>query len=306
MRYSEFSLIDYIKRSFGELTPLNIIGIGDDCAVLPYVDGQSLVVTSDMLVENIHFLADKITPYELGRKSVTVNLSDIAAMGANPIGMTLSIALPKWIEDAYIQSFMHGVMSFNIPLLGGDTTRSAADFVINITAIGVAPKENIKLRSSAKLGDTIYVTGCLGDSSAGLYALQNNIAATELIRAHHNPTPHLTQGLELGKNTLVHAMMDVSDGIASDLRHILDASGVSAVVDTKKIPLSNTLIDFCNHHQTSAIDHAVAGGEDYVLLFTASDNLVVDFPTYPIGRITQNTGGIEWLPSGDYKGFTHF
>lgn len=114
MRYSEFSLIDYIKRSFGELTPLNIIGIGDDCAVLPYVDGQSLVVTSDMLVENIHFLADKITPYELGRKSVAVNLSDIAAMGANPIGMTLSIALPKWIEDAYIQSFMHGVMSFKI------------------------------------------------------------------------------------------------------------------------------------------------------------------------------------------------
>lgn len=306
MSYSEFSFIESIKKQVK--VPLNCEGIGDDCAVIRLDETSGQVITTDMLVEGVHFLKDKISPYQLGRKSVAVNLSDIAAMGAFPNAIFLSLSIPKGISNEWLDEFIKGVLSWNVPLLGGDTTASLRDIVINITACGVIDYKKIKRRSGAKVGDTIFVTGTLGESVAGLKALQKGIDNPILINAHNDPKPHIIQGCELGKSTKVHSMMDVSDGIASDLKHILKASNVNATIDTAKIPLTNTLSDFCKSQNINALELALSGGEDYVLLFTADSDIQMPFPIYPIGTIEDgNKNSITYTPQNiELKGFTHF
>lgn len=306
MSYTEFSFIESIKQQVR--VPKNCEGIGDDCAIIDLGNDLAQVITTDMLVEGVHFLRDKISAYQLGRKSVAVNLSDVAAMGATPNAIFLSISVPKGINNDWLDDFIKGVLSWNIPLLGGDTTSSLRDIVINITACGTTNFNNIKRRNGAKVGDTIYVTGNLGDSAGGLKAILNNIKNSELIQAHNDPQPHINQGVSLGQLNNIHSMMDVSDGIASDLKHILKSSNVSAIIDTTKIPLSNTLIEFCNLHNFNQLELSLSIGEDYVLLFTASENVSVNFPIYPIGEIVTGTNNtITYTPQNiDIKGFTHF
>lgn len=306
MSYSEFSFIEAIKRQVK--VPMNCEGIGDDCAVIRFDETSAQVITTDMLVEGVHFLKDKISPYQLGRKSVAVNLSDIAAMGAFPNAIFLSLSVPRGISNEWLDEFTKGVLSWNVPLLGGDTTASLRDTVINITACGIIDYKNIKRRSGAKAGDTIFVTGNLGESAGGLNAIQNGIDNPILINAHNDPQPHIIQGCELGKSTKVHSMMDVSDGIASDLKHILKASNVNATIDTTKIPSTNTLSKFCISHDLTALELALSGGEDYVLLFTADSDIQMPFPIYPIGTIENGTeNSIIYTPQNfDLKGFTHF
>ena len=309
---TEFGFIDSIKTLFAPLPDNGFEGIGDDCSVLSVGGGESLVFTADLLTEGVHFLRTATSPRELGRKSLAVNLSDVAAMGARPVATLLSIALPADAADTWAAEFMLGYRElseeFGVTLAGGDTTRSLSGLTINVTAIGRAADAHLKRRSDARPGDVIFTAGELGTSGAGLQDILAGRCDTPAAAVHRNPQPQVAEGIWLGERPEVHAMMDISDGIASDLRHILHQSGVGAEVDTECIP---TPVD---------LETAVSGGEDYKLLFTvapeSANTLLSNYRLrfgdefHFIGRIT---GGnhLEWLRNGtplpvDWQGFRHY
>lgn len=311
---TEFGFIERLAARFAALPANGFEGIGDDCAVLAVDDGETLLFTTDLLTEGVHFLRAATSARELGRKSLAVNLSDVAAMGGRPVATLLSLSLPADATDAWAEEFMEGYRElserFEVALVGGDTTRSAGGIVINVTAIGRAEASHIKRRSDAHTGDTIYVTGELGASGAGLNDILAGRCDTPLAAVHRNPQPQVAEGLWLGARPEVHAMMDLSDGLASDIRHILERSHCGAQIDTERIPVAagaNTQLAAC-------------GGEDYKLLFTAAaaaaNELEQDFlkrfgvPLHPVGRITEGTE-LVWQTDGrpvglDWHGFTHY
>jgi thiamine-monophosphate kinase len=245
----EFGLIDRFSRRFLQKLPAGVVGIGDDCAVIPQNEQTSLLVTTDALVENIHFLRSAIRPEDLGYKALAVNLSDIAAMGGTPSHIFLSLAIPKECEVEWLDQFFEGfyglAQSESVTVLGGDTTQSPGPFVINVTLLGTARTEFVKFRSTAQVGDWVCVTGYLGDSSGGLRSLLEDRPADEDIRrlreAHHRPRPHLAEGKWLASQSGVHAMMDISDGIDSDLRRIMEQSNQGVRIDLEKLPRSPSL-----------------------------------------------------------------
>lgn len=337
----EFGLISRIAALFGGLTPEGWQGIGDDCAIIPMGDDRSMVVTTDMLVEDIHFMRSAISPSDLGYKSLAVNVSDVSAMGATPVASLLSLALPSDIDVEWCDRFFEGYHSLGVPLLGGDTTSSPKGVVINVTAIGICDNAHLKRRSDAVAGDIIVVTSALGDSAGGLRALLSGSARDsgsvpcdacapsgaaadlrQLVDIHHRPAPFVEQGQWLGRESGVHAMMDISDGVASDLRHILRASGVSARVDLAQIPTSDLLRRVCDAQGWDALQIAVEGGEDYALLCTIAASEFEDIDRryrtkfagmqlYAIGVIgndaTDHSAHIEWIGGrGDFAGFRHF
>lgn len=311
---TEFGFIDRIQALFADLPGNGFEGIGDDCAVLPVGGGESLVFTADMLAEGVHFLRHATSPRELGRKSLAVNLSDVAAMGARPIATLLSLSLPADATQAWAEEFMLGYRElsaeFGVTLAGGDTTRSAAGITINVTAIGRAAERHIKRRSGAPPGDVLFTAGMLGASGAGLRDILAGRYDTPAAAAHRNPQPQVAEGIWLGTRPEVHAMMDISDGLASDIRHIMERSGVGAAIDLERIPAA----------AGADTQTAACAGEDYKLLFSAdpasAGRLAEEFcarfgaPLYPIGRITA-TDRLDWLENGtprtlDWHGFTHY
>lgn len=318
MGKGEFGFIDFIKEHFK--APEGAIGIGDDCAVLP-TDSGELLVSTDLLIEGVHFLREESSPEDIGWKAVAVNLSDIAAMGGSPVATFLSIALPKYAQGEWAERFIKGYAQisdlFGVPLLGGDTTSSLRDIAVNVCVLGRCPSGKALTRSGARPGDVIYVTGPLGDSAAGLKAILEDIERTEevqtLIRRHKRPFPRLQAAADLMDIGVVGAMMDISDGIASDLRHILKASGVRAVVELDRLPLSEQLQAVCKEQNWNAYELATGGGEDFELLFTAPAGLEkrMDIITvYPIGTITEGSG-LTWTLNGQptefaTNGYTHF
>lgn len=311
---TEFGFIDKICARFAEL-PLNgFEGIGDDCAVLPVADGDALLFTADLLNEGVHFLRRATSARELGGKALAVNLSDIAAMGGRPVATLLSLALPPDAGETWAEEFMEGYRTlserYGVALVGGDTTRSGQGITINVTAIGRAPLSCIKRRSAARPGDVLFTTGALGASGAGLRDLLAGRLDTPAAVEHRNPRPQVEEGLWLGMRREVHAMMDLSDGLASDLRHILDRSGVGAEVLLERVPVA----------EGSDLQTAACGGEDYKLLLTAdaegagqlADEFLKRFgsPLHPLGHIT-DTRELVWLQNGnpvplDWHGFTHY
>ncbi len=311
---TEFTFIDRIAVRFADLPNHGFEGIGDDCAVLPVGGGESLLFTADLLVEGVHFLRHATSPRELGRKSLAVNLSDVAAMGARPVATLLSIALPADAAQEWAAEFMEGYRElsgmFGTALVGGDTTRSENGIAINVTAIGRAENGCIKRRSDARPGDWVFVAGELGASGVGLGDLLAGRLDTPAADIHRNPRPQVAEGAWLGKRPEVHAMMDLSDGLASDIRHILERSGVGAEVELDRIPAA----------AGADVRTAVCAGEDYKLLLTAdaaaAERLAADFearfhtPLYAVGRIVRG-GGLSWLKGGapvelDWKGFEHY
>ena len=313
----EFGFIDIIKKQFD--VPPAMIGIGDDCAVIPAGESE-FIYSTDMLMEGVHFLRDAASPEDIGWKSLAVNLSDIAAMGGTPIATFLSIALPKDVQGEWADRFIAGYAElsrkFNVPLLGGDTTSSLRDIAINVGVLGRAPLGKSVKRSGASVGHGIYVTGNLGDSAGGLQAILNNWDRTQevgsLIQSHIKPMPRIDEGQALMNTGLIGAMMDISDGIASDLRHILKASGVGAEVHLDRIPMSDKLKWTCDKYGMNAYALAVGGGEDYELLFTAPVGVetIVDFPIYQIGEIIPGDS-LRWMENGnavgfDVNGYNHF
>lgn len=319
--YGEFDFIADIRKMFARVPNNNFEGIGDDCAVLPIGGNEALVFTSDMLNEGIHFLTDKSTAYQIGYKSLMVNVSDVAAMGAKPIATLLSLALPEERFGEWSQEFMKGYHSaskkYGVKLVGGDTTKSESGVCVSVTAIGRAPQANIKRRSSAKVGDVVMVTGKLGASAAGLRDVLSGKLSTRNAKIHLMPEARVEEGVWLGAQSEVRAMMDISDGIASDLQHILDESKRSAVVVEKSVPTAKGAI----------IEDALCGGEDYELLFTVdkrkADELAQRFeakfgkPLYNIGKIVkpnydvyeiaiEQEGGDVLCSSAGWGGYRHF
>ena len=324
----EFELIGRIAPLFPSPAD-GTLGIGDDCAVLPLAGELAQLVTTDLLIESVHFRRDWISPEDLGHKSLAVNLSDIAAMGGTPTAAFLSVGFPATLDVTWLDRFFAGIRQLadtaHCPLLGGDTTKSDGQIVINFTVIGTAAKENLKCRDGAKAGDVIAVTGFLGDSGAGLRLLQEEAPkddphAAHLIEAHHCPHPHLAEGQWLAGHRAVHAMMDLSDGIDSDLRRIMERSQLGAAVDLDALPLSRPLQAVCASNAWPAHEIAVAGGEDYCLLCTVEADrfpaLAAAFeshfekPLYNIGAIRE-TCTLIYRTAGkavdlSRHGFDHF
>ena len=250
-------------------------------------------------------------------------------MGAKPLYSFLSIGIPKNTDVAYLDRFMDGYYElsakYNCPLMGGDTTQSADRLVINVGVIGIGYKADLKLRSAAREGDIICASGNLGDSACGLKCLLSKTNKTpytlHLIKKHHKPEPRINEGLCLGKQSAVHAMMDISDDISSDLKHILKASQKAAQIDLDKIPISEELKRAAteNHWDINAL--TTGGGEDYELLFTIQADefeaiqkaYFQEFEKYifPIGRIVGGKNKIHWLQDGNplktsNSGYDHF
>lgn len=315
MDLGEFGLIDYIREQFD--VPEGVLGIGDDCAVLPQVSGYETLVSTDMLMDGVHFLMNDVDPYSLGWKSAAVNISDIAGMGGKPVASFLSFALPKNLSDDFLRQFMRGYKDlsdrFSCPLLGGDTTSSLDRLCISVTVMGSCPQGQSRKRAAAQAGDIICTTGPVGDSGAGLNVILSGCARgaleTELVRRHYRPMPRVEAGLALSAIPGVHAMMDISDGIGSDIRHILDESAKGAEIDTASLPLSSELREACTVHGWDPVHLALEGGEDYELLFTVSEKAYaagLPVECHPIGRIVEGEG-VKWLGSSeDYSGFHHF
>lgn len=253
--------------------------MGDDAAAFIPADKQLTLVTTDLLVERIHFLRPATSGFNLGVKSLAVNLSDIAAMGGTAREAFVSIAIPGDCPLDYLQDLYQGLKSmaakYDVNILGGDTTGSKVDLVINITVTGsVAPQEML-CRDGARPGDWICSTGCLGDSRAGLHLTLNRIKPDtddfkRLYEAHILPRPYLREGRFLATSGGVTAAIDVSDGLSSDLGHLLHASNTGACIYADKLPLSASLERFCGRFGYDPVPFALAGGEDYTLLCTLS------------------------------------
>ncbi|MCQ2607775.1 MAG: thiamine-phosphate kinase [Bacteroidales bacterium] len=313
-KLGEFELIQQIRSSV--IVPENIQGIGDDCAVIPQQEGYETLVSTDMLMEGVHFLREDVNPYQLGWKSAAVNFSDIAAMGGEPIGSFLAFSLPKNLSDEWIARFMEGYQAisqqFSFPLLGGDTTSSLDRICICVTVLGKTKKGLSRKRNSAQVGDLVCVTGTLGDSAAGLDVILNKRERKEdehwLVNRHYHPTPRLFEGIELAKTEGVHAMMDISDGIGSDLRHIIEESQVGINIQVETIPLSPQLRRYCTTNHLDAIQLATCGGEDYELVFTVSPEAEKQITVAHtiIGTVTAGNE-LNWEGSNkEYLGFRHF
>ena len=313
----EFGFIDYIKANFP--VQEGTIGIGDDCAVMPAGEGE-LLFSTDLLMEGVHFLRNESSPEDVGWKAAAVNLSDIAAMGGTPVATFLSIALPKDAQGEWAERFIDGYTQisrkYDVPLLGGDTTSSLRDIAVNVGVLGRCPSGKRLMRNGAKVGETIYVTGPLGDSAGGLQAILKGIERTEevktLIERHKRPVPRIDAGRILMESGQVGAMMDISDGIASDLRHIMKASELGAVIALDRLPCSPELDSVCAEHGWDRYELSTSGGEDFELLFTGQEGLEhqLDIPLYPIGKIVPGDELI-WNMNNkpvtkDFAGYKHF
>lgn len=316
-RRGEFGFIDFIRSNFPY--PEGTTGIGDDCAVMPSGEGE-LLFSTDLLMEGVHFLRNESSPEDVGWKAAAVNLSDIAAMGGTPVATFLSIALPKDAQGEWADRFIEGYTDisrqFDVPLLGGDTTSSLRDIAVNVGVLGRCPSGRRLMRNGAKVGETIYVTGPLGDSAGGLQAILKGIERTDdvtrLICRHKRPIPRIEAGRILMESGKAGAMMDISDGIGSDLRHIMKASGVGAVIDLERLPLSPELVSVCKEQGWDIYEMATSGGEDFELMFTAPAGLEnkLDIAVYPIGKIVPGNE-LSWRFSNepmdrDFDGYKHF
>jgi len=324
----EFNFIEQITSQFSKNLPSNVEGIGDDCAIIYQENSKAKLVTTDLLIENIHFLKNDITPFDLGHKSLAVNLSDIAAMGGTPLYAFLSLALPPELETNWLKLYFDGFhqlsSEYNVHLLGGDTTKSSQDIIINIALIGEACPQKIKRRSQAKIGDYICVTNFLGDSGAGLDIILNKRKRSplenELVNCHYRPHAHIKEGQWLAEKNEIHAMMDVSDGISSDLKRMMEQSKCGIEIDLENLPISEKLKTYCLKHSLEINQFALHSGEDYCLLFTIdsnhyeriSQNYLSQFkcPIYKIGRIN-STNNFTYFLNGEnvqiiYQGFDHF
>ncbi|WGL29050.1 thiamine-phosphate kinase [Pectobacterium brasiliense] len=298
------------------------LGIGDDCALLTVADKQVLAVSTDTLVSGVHFLPD-IDPADLGYKSLAVNLSDLAAMGADPAWLSLAITLPtsnsQWLS-AYSDSLFELLDYYGMQLVGGDTTRGPLS--LTLTIHGLVPAGRALTRRGARIGDWIYVTGSLGDSAAGLAILQNMLHVDDeetrqgLILRHLRPQPRILQGQAL--RDLASSAIDLSDGLISDLQHILKASECGARINLDAIPQSDWLRSCVDEEQ--ALRWALSGGEDYELCFTVPEinrgalelalgHLGADYTC--IGQIGPSSEGLRFFRDNkatelNWKGYDHF
>lgn len=280
----EFALIERIAQGIGKESDAASslrVGIGDDAAVLRVSEGKVCIVTTDLLFEDVHFRLDWTDPYSLGWKAVAVNLSDIAAMGAEPTFAFISIALPKGTTVEFVDALYQGMRDigarFGSVIAGGDTNTSPDRMVINVAQLGEADEEKVILRSRAVPGDLILATGTLGDSAAGLALLrQRGRAEAEAVslgsvRAHLVPVPRIAEARAGVRAGGITAMMDISDGLCGDLAKLCQSSGVGATIHAAMVPVGSGARRAATALPGSdPLQWALSGGEDYELLFSAS------------------------------------
>lgn len=333
----ERGLIRRIRRSdaAGAGSPGVEVGIGDDTAVLAVPPGHKLLATTDLLIEDVHFRRVSAGPADIGWKALAVNLSDVAAMGGIPRWALVALAVPADTDVEAVDAFYAGMAEAAAPhrvsVVGGDTSASAGGWTINVTLLGVHPGEP-RLRSQARAGDAVAVTGSLGASAAGLHAIELGLDRArdagltearlgEITRAHLRPRARVAEGRWLGQAAGVHAMMDCSDGLATDLGHICRESGVGARVWLDRVPVAAAARDAARALGHDAREWAVSGGEDYELLLTcdpaAADGLIPALSAATgtaltvIGRIEGSAGEIvfvdaEGAPVATRGGHEHF
>ncbi len=304
----EFGLIQRIRSSLGALQQGAVVGIGDDTAVIEESSGDSLLFTSDTLVEDIHFKWDYTSFWQLGWKALAVNISDIAAMGGNPTYCLVSLGLCKDKEVCSLDELYGGlkeIASLNkVGIIGGDLVHSSV-FFITISLLGKVKREEIILRSGAKKGDLIYVTGELGTSAAGLACLEESSfpigqsVKEPLIERHLKPFPRLREGQEIARKGMASAMIDVSDGLASDLTRLAMESDKGAVIWEEELPVALCSRTLSKILREPFLKWVLYGGEDYELLFTVPADrrrLVekdLDFPCSLIGKVVDKREGIS-------------
>ncbi len=321
-RLGEFGLIARIRAQVQDPAELPL-GIGDDCAAARVPEGELLLTTTDLLIEQVHFRRDWTDLETLGRKSVAVNVSDIAAMGGTPRQIYLGVGLPADLPLEQIEAFMRGVLaacsSYGATLAGGDTCRSPGPLFLSVTAQGSVPPAQLVTRGGARPGDAVYVSGTLGDSALALRLLLAGAQPPpELARRHHDPQARVALGRSLAAGGLATAMIDLSDGLLGDLGHILEASGVGARLEAGALPLSVALRAALPEPREQQ-DLALTGGEDYELLFTVPPQheaavAVLSCAELPLTRIgsIRAEAGLELVdPDGSPRslpqgGFRHF
>ena len=272
----EFGLISRIAAQVAPHESV-ITGIGDDAAVTSLNPGMRLLTSTDMLLEDVHFRRIWHEPYTLGRKSLAVSVSDIAAMGGIPRWALLSVAIPSDLPLNFIDDFIRGFLelasAFNVALIGGDTCSSRTGMAISVTIMGEQYPDLIICRSGAQPDDDIWVTGTLGDAALSLSLLENGTTAPdELLSRLLDPTPRVSVALALTEARLVTAMIDVSDGIIADFGHIAKLSGVGGNIRIDDLPLSGMFRSQVAQLPAIPIHHALSGGEDYELCFTAASS----------------------------------
>ena len=323
----EFALIDLIKQDTINKADSVVIGIGDDAAVFKPTPGSLQLVTTDMLVEKVHFDLSTSSAWQLGYKAIGVNLSDIAAMGGVPRQIVIAIALPKHLSVDFLVSLYDGMKEicreFDVNIVGGDTVSSPHELIINVTALGEVEPEKLQLRSGANVGDLIVVTGTLGDSGCGLdFLLQGDWQtyefAASLVAKHLVPKPQVLQGPILAKLGST-SMNDISDGLASEVNEIARASSVGMRIYSHLIPLSPDLQEAAPMFGKSAVQYALYGGEDYQLVFTIAPDLFelvkqvdIGAPLTVVGEVTDQGQGIVLVAENgntstlEAKGYNHF
>jgi thiamine-monophosphate kinase len=283
------------------------LGIGDDCALLTPREGEELAITTDLSIDGRHFRLNWHQPEAVGHRVLARGLSDLAAMGTRPVAAFLSLGLPRSLtratgrRPAWVERFLDGFLAlaeaFNTPLAGGDLAESALA-VADIVLVGAVPRGRALLRSGAKPGDMLYVTGALGGAAAGLTRLSVLASSAgpnppripkkleSLLAPHLYPQPRIAQGLWLQRRGLASAALDLSDGLSTDLAHLCEESGVAAEVDAATLPI----------HPEATLEQALHGGEDYELLFTAPPAVrlrlaIAGVPVTRIGRILKPRAG---------------
>ncbi len=319
---SEF---DLIARYFARPTPQAVLGPGDDCALLAPSPGMELAITTDMLVSGTHFLPET-DPYQLGWKTLAVNVSDLAAMGAKPRWVLLAGSLPN-ANEAWVAAFADGLFAcakrYSVDLVGGDTTRGPLNFCI--TALGEVPAGTALRRDGARAGDDLWVSGRPGLAALGLAHLQDRLQLPEILAARcvtalQRPLPRVELGLALRENALAHSAIDVSDGLLADIGHIAERSQLDIEVFETQLPCLPQEVD-----PALAREFQLSGGDDYELVFTASlekrTELAalaarIDLPLWRIGRVVEGSkdksGEVRVLDehgqavSLKHKGFDHF
>jgi thiamine-monophosphate kinase len=300
------------------------IGIGDDAAATLPTPGTALLTTADLLAEGVHFNLAWSDPHSLGRKSLAVNLSDIAAMGGVPRYALLSLAVPPEMPLEFLDSFMAGFLEqadrFDVALIGGDTSSSRGGLFINVTLMGEQVPEKIVTRGGAQPGDLLCVSGTLGDSALGLVALRRGEPLTGALRRHLDPEPRVRLGVALADAAIPTAMIDISDGLLADLGHILKLSGRGGRVDLANLPLSGEYRAGTGRQGTDPYALCLGGGEDYELLFTLPADRFAEArtlgeatgsPVSVIGEIVAEPGVYLVSPDGapyspPSNGYDHF
>ena len=271
----EFGVIERIKRWVTPGDSSVLIGIGDDAAVIEDQPGLYRLITTDAFVEGIHFKREFATPWQIGWKTMAANLSDIAAMGGNPRWAVVCLAFPGTMSVGEVEELYRGMdavcSEFGCSIVGGDTSLSPDRMLISIAVIGEVEKERLALRRSAKIGDAICVTGDLGGARAGLEVLKEKGQTDEkVVKRHLEPTPRVKEARTMGEVAQIHAMIDISDGLSSEVHHICRESGVGARLFAVQVPIFPDAKQVASRQVRSTLDYALNGGEDFELLFTLS------------------------------------